>query len=76
MPLERLLRLALPAWVETLKHGAAVAISFNAQTLPTRKVRAVFADAGLHVQEGGPYDGLSHWVEQAVTRDVVVGVRP
>lgn len=76
MPLEKLLRLALPAWVETLKRGAAVAISFNAQTLPTRKVRAVFAGAGLHVREGGPYDRLSHWVEQAVTRDVVVGVRP
>lgn len=76
MPLERLLRLALPAWAETLKHGAAVAVSFNAQTLPARKVRAAFAGAGLRVQEGGPYERLSHWVEQAVTRDVVVGVRP
>ena len=37
MPLEALLRLALPAWAETLKHGAAMALSFNAQTLPARK---------------------------------------
>ena len=76
MPLEALLRLALPAWAETLRHGAAIAVSFNAQTLPTHKVRALFAEAGLRVLEGGPYDHLSHWVEQAVTRDVAVAVRP
>ena len=76
MPLEALLRLALPAWAETLKHGAAMALSFNAQTLPARKVRALLAGAGLRVLEGGPYDHFEHWVEQAVTRDVAVAVRP
>ena len=76
MPLEALLRAALPAWVETLKHGAAIALSFNAQTLPARKVRALFAGAGLRVLEGGPYDHFEHWVEQAVTRDIAVAVRP
>ena len=76
MPLEALLRLALPAWAETLKHGAAMALSFNAQTLPARKVRALLAGAGLRVLEGGPYDRFEHWVEQAVTRDVAVAVRP
>ena len=76
MPLEALLRAALPAWAETLKHGAPIALSFNAQTLPARKVRALFAGAGLRVLEGGPYDHFEHWVEQAVTRDVAVAVRP
>ena len=76
MPLETLLRLALPAWVETLKRGAAMALSFNAQTLPARKVRALLAGAGLRVLEGGPYDHFEHWVEQAVTRDIAVAVRP
>ncbi len=76
MPLEALLRLALPAWAETLKHGAAMALSFNAQTLPARKVRALLAGAGLRVLEGGPYDHFEHWVEQAVTRDIAVAVRP
>ena len=71
MPLETLLRLALPAWVETL-----MALSFNAQTLPARKVRALLAGAGLRVLEGGPYDHFEHWVEQAVTRDIAVAVRP
>ena len=76
MPLETLLRLALPAWAETLKRGAAMALSFNAQTLPARKVRALLAGAGLRVLEGGPYDHFEHWVEQAVTRDIAVAVRP
>ena len=76
MPLETLLRLALPAWVETLKRGAAMALSFNAQTLPTRKVRALLAGASLRVLEGGPYDHFEHWVEQAVTRDIAVAVLP
>ena len=76
MPLETLLRLALPAWAETLKRGAAIALSFNAQTLPARKVRALLAGAGLRVLEGGPYDHFEHWVEQAVTRDIAVAVLP
>ncbi len=76
MPLEALLRLALPAWAETLKRGAALALSFNAQTLPARKVRALLAGAGLRVLEGGPYDRFEHWVEQAVTRDIAVAVCP
>lgn len=76
MPIEALLRVALPAWRETLKPGGAMALSFNAQTLPLRTVRALLNDAGLRVLEGGVYDAFSHWVEQAVTRDVAVAVRP
>lgn len=76
MPLEALLRLALPAWREVLRPGGALALSFNAQTLPAAKMRALLRAAGLRVSEGGPWDRLSHWVEQAVTRDVCVGVRP
>ena len=26
--------------------------------------------------QGGEYDGFAHWVEQAVTRDIAVAVRP
>lgn len=75
MPLEKLLRASLPGWRRALRAGGAIAVSFNAQTLPAARVRALFAEAGLRVLEGGAYDQLSHWVEQAVTRDVVVGAR-
>ena len=72
---EQLLKNALPAWRETLKKGGTVALSFNAQTLKRERVRALLADAGFEVMHGGAYDGFEHWVEQAVTRDIVVGRR-
>ena len=72
---EGLLRRALPDWRELLKEGGAAAVSFNAQTLPRKKVIAAMRDAGYTVPEEGPYARFEHWVEQAVTRDIVVGVR-
>lgn len=72
---EELLVQALPAWRESLKKGGTVAVSFNAQTFKTEKVRKLFEEAGLEVCTGGPYDGFEHWVEQAITRDIVVGRR-
>ena len=74
--LEALLAQALPAWREVLKPGGAVAVSFNAQTFKPDRLRAMMADAGLTPLQGGPYDGFSHWVEQAITRDVAVGRKP
>ena len=73
--LEALLAKALPGWRQALKLGGTVAVSFNAQTLPPSRVRALMAQAGLEPLSGGAYDGFSHWVEQAITRDIVVGKR-
>lgn len=72
---EKLLKQALPGWREALKKGGTIALSFNAQTLKTERVRALMEEAGLEVKRGGAYDGFSHWVEQAVTRDIAVGKR-
>ena len=72
---EQLLKKVLPAWRETLKKGGAAALSFNAQTLKRNTLRSLLADAGFEVLSGGAYDGFEHWVEQAVTRDIVVGRR-
>jgi len=69
---EKLLRNALTGWYHALKKGGTVAVSFNAQTLKTEKVRALMQEAGFEVKFGGAYDGFSHWVEQAVTRDIAV----
>lgn len=69
---EKLLRQALPGWREALKKGGSIALSFNAQTLKTERVRALMEEAGLEVRRGGAYEGFSHWVEQAVTRDIAV----
>ena len=74
--LETLLARALPGWKAALKAGGTVALSFNAQNLSLARVRALMADAGLEVLAGGPYDGFSHWVEQAITRDIAICKKP
>ena len=70
--LETLLAQALPAWHEVLKPGGAAAVSFNAQTFPLEKLRGMMERAGFEVMRGGAYDQFTHWVEQAITRDIAV----
>lgn len=71
--LEALLERALPLWRAALKPGGTVALSFNAQNLRLERLRSLLEDAGFEALRGGAWDGFSHWVEQAITRDVVVG---
>ena len=71
--LEALLRQALPCWRGALKPGGTVALSFNAQSFRADRVRALLSEAGFEVMTGGPWEGFSHWVEQAITRDIAVG---
>ena len=70
--LEKLLAAVLPGWREALLPGGAIAVSFNAQTLKPAKVREQMAQAGLEPMEAAVYGQFSHWVEQAVTRDIAV----
>jgi len=72
---EGLLRRVMPVWCDALLPGGAVALSFNSNTIKPRLLRDVMENSGLTVMQGGEYDGFSHWVEQAVTRDIVIGVR-
>ena len=74
--LETLLARALPSWKAALMPGGAIAVSFNAQTFRLDRLRALMAEAGLEVLQGGAYDGFAHWVEQAITRDVAVCRKP
>lgn len=70
---EALLARIFPVWRETLKKGGTVTVSFNTNTLKRDRVRELMNAAGFEVITGGAYDGFAHWVEQAVTRDIVVG---
>lgn len=72
---EKLLERALPSWREALKKGGTVAVSFNAQTLRRERVVELLEQSGFEAKRGGAYEGFSHWVEQAVTRDIAVGRR-
>lgn len=73
---DALMRDALPVWRELLRPGGAIVLSFNAHTIRLDTLRDMLSDAGYRPLTGGPYDGMRHWVEQAVDRDVAVAVRP
>ena len=72
---EQLLERALPGWREALLPGGVAAVSFNAQTLDGDQVRRRMADAGFEPMDGEAWRSFGHWVEQAVTRDLVVARR-
>ena len=68
----QLLKRALPAWQSALRPGGAAAISFNTLTLKRRELQQLMEEAGFIVLEDAPYGKLEHFVEQAVTRDVII----
>ena len=71
-PFTAMLRRVLPSWREALKPGGAAAISFNTLTLPRRTLAEIVGGAGFTVMEEGPYHPMEHFVEQAITRDVLI----
>ena len=75
MSFENTLKRALPAWYAALKRGGAAAISFNVFTLKTERARELMEEAGFTAMRGGIYDETEHWVEQAITRDIAVGIK-
>ena len=69
--LTKLVRRVAPGCMRVLQSGGALAFSFNLNTLRRTDVEDALREAGLEPLEG-PYADFSHWVEQAVDRDVVV----
>lgn len=61
-----------PAWKQALLPGGAMVISFNQHTLPYAKAAQILQQAGLAPIETAPFNALSHFVEQAVLRDVII----
>ncbi len=73
---EDLLAQALPAWRQALAPGRAAALAFNTYTLKRERLAALAEEAGFQVQDSPLYSDFSHWVEQAVNRDVLVVLVP
>jgi hypothetical protein len=73
--MDDLLRKALPAYRRALLPGGAVALSFNSYTLPRAMMVDRMKQAGLKPLEEPPFNDFSHWVEQAVLRDLVIAVK-
>jgi Putative RNA methylase family UPF0020 len=64
-----LLRAAVPVWTELLAGGGALGLSWNTHVASRDEAAAVLADNGLSVVD---YPDLSHRVDQAIMRDVLV----
>lgn len=74
--MKTLLSRVSPGFGRVLKHGGAAALAFNLNTLRRSDVAHALESAGLEVLDKPPYDDFSHWVEQAVERDMVVARKP
>lgn len=70
-----LLGKALPGWHQVLKPGGAIALSFNAYTIKKADLARLLKQSGFVVRDTAPYDDFEHWVEQAVSRDLLVAVK-
>ncbi len=60
---------ALPGYLSALKPGGVLAMSFNTYVTKRQDLLQAGADAGFEPVET---PDLSHWVEQAIDRDVVL----
>ncbi|GAA5023716.1 TRM11 family SAM-dependent methyltransferase [Actinopolymorpha pittospori] len=71
-----LLRAAVPGWVELLRPGGALGMSWNTYVARREDAEEVLAGAGLRVCDSPPFLGFRHRVDQAINRDVVVATKP
>jgi hypothetical protein len=59
-------------WAQLLRTGGALGLSFNTHTAGRDEVAALLAGAGLSVVTTPAYRGFTHWVDQGITRDLLV----
>ncbi len=71
---EDLLDAALPGWIGAMKPGAAMGLSWNVKVLAKDALVELVARHGL-VPSISPVS-FEHRVDQAITRDLVVAVKP
>ena len=60
---------AAEAWFDVLKPGGAMALSFNTHVTKRRDLEETFERAGFEIVQT---QLLEHWVEQAISRDVLL----
>lgn len=64
---------ALPGWFDVLKSGGVLAISFNTHVTRREGLVRLFEKAGFEIVQTA---NLEHWVEQAISRDVILARKP
>ena len=66
---------ALPGWVKLLKPGGVMVLAWNLFLIPRAKMAEMLMDNGLKVSESISEMDFSHKVDQAIDRDLIIGVR-
>ena len=64
-----LIAACLPAWLEVLKPGGGLAVSWNTFLLKREQLEDIFRANGLEIIN---YGDLSHRVDQAIMRDLII----
>ena len=64
---------ALPGWFDVLKSGGVLAMSFNTHVTKRDGLIRLFEKAGFEIVQTA---NLEHWVEQAISRDVILARKP
>ena len=64
---------ALPGWHDVLKPGGVLAMSFNTHVTRRQALCSLCERAGFELIQTA---NLEHWVEQAISRDVILARRP
>lgn len=64
---------ALPGWFDVLKSGGVLAMSFNTHVTRREGLVRLFEKEGFEIVQTA---NLEHWVEQAISRDVILARKP
>ncbi|WP_327037882.1 SAM-dependent methyltransferase [Micromonospora maris] len=71
-----LLAAAVPGWARLLRPGGALGISWNTNVARREAAAEHLTAAGLTVLDDGPWRTLSHRVDQAIVRGILVAQKP
>jgi len=70
-----LISASLPAWAEVLKPGGAMVLAWNTFLFKREDLEGIFAGNNLEIPDFWAFGDFSHRVDQAINRDVIVGVK-
>ena len=70
-----LLERCLPVWLDVLKPGGVVALSWNTNVLPRADMERLFTRYRLSVKNDDAFAGFAHRVDQSIMRDIIVAVK-
>jgi hypothetical protein len=73
---EDLLDAALPGWVGAMQPGAAMGLSFNTKVLKRDALVDILSRHGLDLAPTTADASFEHRVDQAITRDLAVALKP